>query len=120
MILEVVVDLDIDGVITKVGDEGARLTVELGTLVRVLGVPRRLAHPGHLLAFERFRAWRIQRANGKPAYTVLPDETLRALAISLPADEASLARVKGIGPLKLEAFGEELLVLMAEMRTPPD
>jgi DNA helicase-2/ATP-dependent DNA helicase PcrA len=118
--LHEVVDLDIDGAITKVGDEGARLTVEFGTLVRVLGVPRRLAHPSHLLAFERFRAWRIQRANGKPAYTVLPDETLRALAISLPADEASLARVKGIGPLKLEAFGEELLVLMAEMRTPPD
>ena len=118
--LHEVVDLDNDGAITKVGDEGARLTVEFGTLVRVLGVPRRLAHPSHLLAFERFRAWRIQRANGKPAYTVLPDETLRALAISLPADEASLARVKGIGPLKLEAFGEELLVLMAEMRTPSD
>jgi DNA helicase-2/ATP-dependent DNA helicase PcrA len=118
--LHEVVDLDIDGAITKVGDEGARLTVEFGTLVRVLGVPRRLAHPSHLLAFERFRAWRIQRAKGKPAYTVLPDETLRALAISLPADEASLARVKGIGPLKLEAFGEELLVLMAEMRTPSD
>ena len=118
--LHEVVDLDMDGAITRVGDEGARLTVEFGTLVRVLGVPRRLAHPSHLLAFERFRAWRIQRANGKPAYTVLPDETLRALAISLPADEASLARVKGIGPLKLEAFGEELLVLMAEMRTPSD
>jgi DNA helicase-2/ATP-dependent DNA helicase PcrA len=118
--LHEVVDLDVDGAITRVGDKGARLTVEFGTMVRVLGVPRRLAHPNHLMAFERFRAWRIQRANGKPAYTVLSDETLRALAISLPGDEASLARVKGIGPMKLEAFGEELLVLMAEMRSPPD
>ncbi|HSO50198.1 MAG TPA: HRDC domain-containing protein, partial [Acidimicrobiia bacterium] len=115
--LHEVVDLDPDGAITRVGDEGARLTVEFGTVVRVLGVPRRLAHPNHLMAFERFRAWRTQRANGKPAYTVLSDETLRALAIGLPADEASLARVKGIGPMKLEAFGEELLELMAEMRS---
>jgi DNA helicase-2/ATP-dependent DNA helicase PcrA len=118
--LHEVVDLDVDGAITRVGDKGARLTVEFGTMVRVLGVPRRLAHPNHLMAFEQFRAWRLQRAHGKPAYTVLSDDTLRALAINLPADEASLARVKGIGPMKLEAFGEELLVLMAEMRSPPD
>jgi DNA helicase-2/ATP-dependent DNA helicase PcrA len=116
--LHEVVDLDPDGAITRVGDEGARLTVEFGTVVRVLGVPRLLAHPNHLMAFERFRAWRTLRANGKPAYTVLSDETLRALAMGLPADEASLARVKGIGPMKLEAFGEELLELMADMRSP--
>ena len=116
--LHEVVDLDNDGAITRVGDEGARLSVEFGAVVRVLGVPRRLAHPNYSKAFERFRAWRMQRANGKPAYTVLSDETLRILAISLPANEASLARVKGIGPVKLEAFGEELLVLMADLRSP--
>ena len=116
--LHEVVDVDNDGAITRVVDEGARLSVDFGAVVRVLGVPRRLAHPNHLKAFERLRAWRIQRANGKPAFTVLSDETLRILAISLPADEASLARVKGIGPVKLDAFGDELLVLMADMRTP--
>jgi DNA helicase-2/ATP-dependent DNA helicase PcrA len=115
--LHEVVELDGDGAVTRVGEEAGRLTVEFGAVVRVLGVPRRLAHPDHMRSFERFRAWRTQRANGKPAYTVLPDETLRTLAISLPADEASLARVKGIGPMKLEAFGEELLVLIAEMRS---
>jgi len=118
--LHEVVDLDVDGAVTRVGDGGARLTVEFGVVVRVLGVPRRLAHPNHSMAFERFRAWRMQRANGKPAYTVLSDETLRALSISLPLDAASLARVKGIGPMKLEAFGEELLVLIAEVRSPSD
>ena len=117
--LHEVVDVDAEGAVTKVSDQGARLTIEFGSLVRVLGVPRRLAHPNHLEAFEHFRAWRSRRANGKPAYTVLPDETLRALAIGLPADEASLARVKGIGPMKLETFGEELLVLTAEMRALP-
>jgi superfamily II DNA helicase RecQ len=118
--LHEVVELDADGAVTKVSEQGeARLTVAFGSMVRVLGVPRRLAHPNHLIAFERFRSWRTQKAKGKPAYTVLSDETLRALSIGLPADEASLARVKGIGPMKLETFGEELLVLTAEIRALP-
>jgi DNA helicase-2/ATP-dependent DNA helicase PcrA len=117
--LHEVVELESDGAVTKVGDQGARLTVAFGSPVRVLGVPRRLAHPNHVIAFERFRAWRTHRANGKPAYTVLSDETLRALSVALPADEAALARVKGIGPMKLEAFGDELLVLTAEIRALP-
>jgi DNA helicase-2/ATP-dependent DNA helicase PcrA len=114
--LHEVVELDTDGAVTTVSDQGARLSVAFGSVVRVLGVPRQLAHPNRVIAFERFRAWRIQRANGKPAYTVLSDETLRALSIGLPADEAALAKVKGIGPMKLESFGDELLVLTAEIR----
>lgn len=117
--LHEVMDLDADGAVTKVGDHGARLTVSWGTVVRVLGVPRQLAHPNHAIAFDHLRAWRTQRANGKPAYTVLTDETLRALSIALPLGEATLARVKGIGPVKLERFGEELLVLLAELRGLP-
>ena len=117
--LHEVVDLAPDGAVTKVSEDGARLTVPLGTAVTVLGVPRQLAHPNHGIAFDRLRAWRTQRANGKPAYTVLTDETLRALALGLPLSEATLARVKGIGPVKLERFGEELLVLLTELRGLP-
>ena len=90
-----------------------------GSVVRVLGVPRALAHPNHGIAFERLRAWRTRRANGKPAYTVLTDETLRALSSAFRPTKRALARVKGIGPMKLEAFGEELLVLTAELRDLP-
>ena len=79
-------------------------------------MPRRLAHPNHKIAFERLRAWRTPRAGGKPAYTVLNDETLETLAITLPVDEATLRKVKGIGPMKLEAFGDDLLALSAELR----
>jgi DNA helicase-2/ATP-dependent DNA helicase PcrA len=50
---------------------------------------------------------------------VLTDETLRALSIALPVDERGLSAVKGIGPMKLEAFGDELLALMAEIRALP-
>jgi DNA helicase-2/ATP-dependent DNA helicase PcrA len=83
----------------------------------VLGVPRRLAHPNHELAFERLRGWRTSAAKGKPAYTVLTDEALRSLATTLPDTEATLARVKGIGPVKLERYGDELLALMGEVRS---
>jgi ATP-dependent DNA helicase UvrD/PcrA len=114
--LHEVVAVDHDGAITKVSEDGARLGVSFGSVIRVLGVPRVLAHPNHAIAFERMRSWRSRRAKGKPAYTVLTDETLRALSVGLPADERSLAAVKGIGPVKLEAFGEELLILMAEVR----
>ena len=96
--LHEVVEIDVDGAVTKVAKQGARLTVAFGSVVRVLGVPRRLAHPNHEIAFERFRAWRMQRAHGKPAYTVLSDETLRALAIGLPVDEAASGQGEGNRP----------------------
>ena len=69
-------------------------------------------------AFERLRAWRTAKAKdiGKPAYVVFADDTLRLLATAMPADEAGLRRVKGVGPAKLEAYGDELLVLLDELR----
>ncbi len=117
--LHEVVEIDLDGAVTSVSEQGARLSVPFGSAVRVLGVPRTLAHPDHGFAYERLRAWRSKRANGKPAYTVLSDETLRAISIGLPSDEGALAKVKGIGPMKLDIFGDELLVLTAELRDLP-
>lgn len=66
--------------------------------------------------FERLRTWRAGKAAGKPAFTVFSDATLRELAATLPATEAELRRVKGVGPSKLEAYGEELLALLDELR----
>jgi DNA helicase II / ATP-dependent DNA helicase PcrA len=71
-------------------------------------------------AFERLREWRRRRADGKPAYTVLPDATLRVLADSKPTTERELSMVAGIGPTKLQNYGEELLALLAELRSGAD
>jgi DNA helicase-2/ATP-dependent DNA helicase PcrA len=68
-------------------------------------------------AFERLRAWRTAKASGKPAYTVFSDATLRDLANALPATEAELAGVKGVGPTKLQLYGDELLGLLEEVRS---
>jgi superfamily II DNA helicase RecQ len=64
--------------------------------------------------FERLRAWRRETAAAAavPAYVVLADRTLRALAAARPAAEEELAAVPGIGPAKLERYGPALLELM--------
>ena len=82
--LHEVIEIDDDGAVTKVSEAGARLAVPFGSWSGCSEFPGGLAHPNHGIAFERLRAWRTQRAGGKPAYTVLTDETLRALAIALP------------------------------------
>lgn len=66
--------------------------------------------------FERLRAWRwaCAQERGVPAFTILPDRALRAIASARPSSAAELARLHGIGPAKLEQFGAELLRLVAE------
>jgi len=61
------------------------------------------------------KAWRTatSRADGKPAYTVLTDRTLDELVSSRPQRKEDLARVYGIGPAKLDRYGQEILDLVA-------
>ncbi len=64
---------------------------------------------------ERLRAWRTDRARRDrvPPYIVLHDRTLRAIATTRPVSLTALRQVDGIGPTKLEAYGEEVLVVVA-------
>ena len=50
----------------------------------------------------------------KPAYTVVVDAALEAIAETRPASMADLARIKGIGPAKLDRFGPALLAVVAQ------
>jgi ATP-dependent DNA helicase RecQ len=63
--------------------------------------------------FEALRAWRLEqaRAQGVPAYVILHDRTLAAIAQARPGSIAALARIDGIGTAKLERYGEALLAL---------
>ena len=72
------------------------------------------AGPGDPEVRERLRRWRLERAraDGVPAYVVLHDATLDALASSLPSSLAELGRVKGFGPAKLERYGEDVLAVV--------
>jgi ATP-dependent DNA helicase RecQ len=64
---------------------------------------------------ERLRRWRLERSreDGVPAYVVLHDATLRELAAGRPTSHAELAGVKGLGPTKLERYGDDLLAVLA-------
>jgi ATP-dependent DNA helicase RecQ len=65
------------------------------------------------------RAWRIEQARrrGVPPYVILHDRTLEAIASALPGSREELEDLPGIGPAKLEAFGDAILGLVAAVRS---
>jgi ATP-dependent DNA helicase RecQ len=65
--------------------------------------------------FERLRAWRAQaaREQGVPAYVILHDRTLHAIAARQPRTLDDLAAISGIGAHKLERYGTALLQTVA-------
>ena len=65
--------------------------------------------------FERLRSWRrrVAEGRGKPAWTILDDKALRAIAREKPTSPAALLRVKGIGEKRLADFGAAILDMVA-------
>jgi len=64
-----------------------------------------------LALFEMLREWRGRRAvkENIPAYGVLHDATLRAIAASWPRTDADLLQLGGIGPAKVAKYGSGVL-----------
>ena len=54
------------------------------------------------------------RRDGKPAYTVAHDSTLREIAASRPSTAAELEQIRGIGPSFLARHADGLLDVVAE------
>ena len=116
------------GPIVELADDGARLKlgrattiVPWGAEVRVDQRWVRLVPPegadGDADAVEAaLRQWRRDRAkaDGVPAYVVFNDATLGELALLRPATLTALGRVSGIGPAKLERYGDEILGVVAD------
>jgi superfamily II DNA helicase RecQ len=48
-----------------------------------------------------------------PAYVVFSNKTLEEIAVRKPRDWADLAAVSGVGPAKLERYGDEVLAIVA-------
>lgn len=66
--------------------------------------------------FERLRAWRRERSREQnvSAFVVFGDATLRLLAAHHVSSLDDLGRIKGVGPAKLERYGEALLDLLRD------
>jgi DNA helicase-2/ATP-dependent DNA helicase PcrA len=123
--------IDADGAVARQGDStrrfavGAKVTTsgrQRGRLV-VLGDGDGDARGGRVAtAFDELRQLRERLRDGKPAYVVFDDKTLAAIARALPDSLADLAAVKGVGPTKLEQYGDDVLGVVAAVtvRFPPD
>jgi superfamily II DNA helicase RecQ len=61
------------------------------------------------------RAWRTARArdDAVPPYVIAHDATLAAIAEARPRTLAALRRVHGMGPARLERYGDEILEIVA-------
>ncbi len=69
--------------------------------------------------FEALRAWRMSRAEGKPAFTVASDATLREVLARRPRGLRQLIEVRGIGPSFCERHGESLLAELERIGSGP-
>jgi ATP-dependent DNA helicase RecQ len=65
--------------------------------------------------FQALRDWRRAQAEAKgvPAYVILHDATLKAIAALRPDHPAQLEAIPGIGARKLEAYGEQIVAVVA-------
>ncbi len=84
----------------------------------------RVAEPGPLsdeeeALFQHLRELRKSIADRQrvPAYVVFSDKTLRAMAEARPSTPDELLAVSGVGPLKLERYGEAFMEAVSRAPT---
>jgi DNA helicase-2/ATP-dependent DNA helicase PcrA len=70
---------------------------------------------------EALRTWRRGRAkaDGVPAFVVFQDLVLQGIARAAPDALEDLARLWGVGPTKLELYGDDVLAVLAEVADEP-
>ncbi|WP_305764511.1 ATP-dependent DNA helicase UvrD2 [Corynebacterium sp. HMSC071B10] len=68
--------------------------------------------------FAALKRWRRDeaRAAGKPAYIVFTDATLMSIAEAMPTDTQELLGISGVGPAKIEQYGQGVLDTLEEFR----
>jgi DNA helicase II / ATP-dependent DNA helicase PcrA len=66
--------------------------------------------------FEALKSWRTRQAKAAdvPAFVIFQDRVLLELASSRPDDRAGLLGVAGIGEVKADRFGDEILAILAQ------
>ena len=107
----------LDGLVTRPAGTGTRSVRDARP--RLVQLPDGFAsapvREGDSPLLGALRTWRTERArtDAVPAFVVAHDSTLAAIADARPATLAALRRIKGMGPLKLERYGTEILDVIA-------
>lgn len=76
---------------------------------RTHGEPAITADLKHPELYKRLATWRADIADGMPAYKILPNRVLIAISTSIPSTPKELAAVPGMGKVKLQQLGEDIL-----------
>jgi ATP-dependent DNA helicase RecQ len=103
--------------------EGTRDLADFGLLVPARGsrkarksapAPAADLGPVDQALAERLRALRseLAAASAVPAYVIFSNKTLDAIARARPRSEEELSAVPGIGPSRLDAYGEKILAVI--------
>jgi DNA helicase-2/ATP-dependent DNA helicase PcrA len=125
--LGTIVDITDDAAILSMG--AVRLRVAFGSDVRVDGHSVTLVAPGAATgraaaatgdgadaaeAEKALRAWRSAMASqdAVPAYVILKDAELAGIAARHPSTLAELANCRGMGQIRLERWGDEILAVL--------
>jgi DNA topoisomerase-3 len=76
---------------------------------------RHTAEPKNNGTAAALKAWRLAEAKKRsiPAFRILSDKTMQALAEDLPANETELLEVAGIGPKLVEKYGAQILKILS-------
>lgn len=87
-----------------------------GRAGRAVVSDEREATPGERALFDRLRVLRkrLADAEGVPAYIVFNDAVLRQMAQSVPRTRRALLALSGVGPVKLDRYGEAFLEVLRE------
>ncbi len=117
----IVEEFEDDGAMVALDSGSSSMLVEWGETVATpagsgpLALPTEVGEADEGLV-ERLKTWRRQVAseNAVPAYVVMTDKTLLAIAAARPSNERQLILVPGIGPAKLDAYGDDILAICAE------
>jgi DNA helicase-2/ATP-dependent DNA helicase PcrA len=101
---------------------GARLFVRYGETMTVRGRSVTLAPVPDLpaeviVAEDALRAWRLERCRTDKvsAFIVASNAVLRAIATRRPATLEELASIDGIGPTKLDLYGDDILAVLESL-----
>lgn len=105
--------------LTPAGRSALKDPTVLGKLVNSLGESSSTESPQsgltiNQVVFQSLRAWRSEqaRAQNVAAFVILHHSVLSAIAAQLPVTLEALSKVNGIGPHKLEQYGQAVIELV--------
>ncbi|MFN0027046.1 MAG: ATP-dependent helicase [Acidimicrobiales bacterium] len=101
------------------GGRSGRGGAAAGAINTKAAAPGAGSSPANQALVEQLKAWRRERArrDSVPAYVVLPDKAIDDVARRAPGSLVELSRCHGIGPAKLDRYGDEILAVLDAAKT---